>query len=130
MFCVVFNCISYIVPAWSKLHVFLSVFALFHWSFWVFPRNRLAVQSLPPGGTSEMITILVLAWTAWRRDTVRVFFLCFDAIRTSVHVVSVINVSGFYWILCWTEIDYQFGVWQGLRVDSVWIDLGYTWGWI
>ena len=36
-------------------------------------------------------------------------FLCFDAIRTSVHMVSVIDVSGFYWILCWSEIDYKLG---------------------
>jgi len=41
------------------------------------------------------------------------FFCCFDAICTNIHVVFVIDVSGFYWMPCWTEIDYQFGVGQG-----------------
>jgi len=40
-------------------------------------------------------------------------FYVFDAICTSVYVVSVIDVCGCDWILCWTEIEYQFGVWQG-----------------
>jgi len=41
--------------------MFPSVFRTVLSSFWVFPKNRLAVQSLPPGGSSVVGVVLILA---------------------------------------------------------------------
>jgi len=66
--------------AWLKLHVSHLFLHYFIEVLGLFPRNRLAAQSLPQDGTSEMGVVLVLAWTAWRRrrsarwyNVVRVF---------------------------------------------------------
>jgi len=96
----------------------LSVCALFHRSFWVFPRNRLAVQSLPPGGTSVMsfcscfglnrLAAMNPCQAARLRSR---SLLMFVANRVSAYVFSMIGVSGFYWIPFWTEMDHQIAKW-------------------
>ena len=65
-FCVFLVVNPILCVAWLKLYVFHPFSALFHWDLWVFPRNRLADQSLPPGGTSMIGVVLALASTAWR----------------------------------------------------------------
>jgi len=35
-----------------------TLVALFYWSFWIFPKNRLAAQPLPLGGTSKVCLVL------------------------------------------------------------------------
>jgi len=66
------------------------------------------------GGFSE--AILVLPWTAWRRwisarrrDTVRVFFDGFNVVCVGINVITKIDLFSFYWILCWSEINWNSG---------------------
>jgi len=109
----------------------LSVCALFYRGFWVFPRNCLAVQSLPPGGTSVMsfcscfglnrLTAMNSCQAARLRSR---SLLMFVAIRASAYVFLWLMWRGFIghlpglkWI---TQLRNEKG-WGMIMCELIWV---------
>ena len=75
------------------------------------------VQSLPLGGTSVMKPCSCFGLNRLAMNSCQAArhhsrsLLMFVAIRASAFVFSVVDVSGFYWVPFWTEMDYQIEEW-------------------
>jgi len=95
----------------SVAHCFIEVSGFFS-------RNRLAGQSLPPGGTSEIEFYScfglnrLAAMNSCQAVRLRSqSLLMFVAVSASTYVFSVTGVNGSCWTSFWSKLDYQIAGW-------------------
>ena len=96
---------------------FLYRFCTVWLEFLDFSRNRLAVHPLPPGGTSGllccsyfgMIRLAAMNFCQVVRHCSCSILVVFDAICMGIIMGSEIDLYSFYWIPCWSKINWNSG---------------------